>query len=286
MQTYTTKRAAFIGARRALEKEGVKDALHQVHFTLSQTPEGLFTFEAIDLTPVITHQAGSRAAAKAAQIEAVSVPGKANHFELNEAGKAAVKAAKAAVPAHIDAGGKLSAAIKKARAAEAIKAGKTPTPTVAPLLPIPSDNPVKDAEMPAIRRSVKLMNLPAKTRVFPRKEGSKQALLVDLLARPEGATFGELYDAMGSIGKPWQGITVRSSLPWDVNHVAGYGVVSEMFDGVEFHRMGRTYEANRLGAPGGIPGPAYDPSVKMAVYRLTYPQGMSAPLAHYSKKGG
>lgn len=152
--------------------------------------------------------------------------------------------------------------------------------------PPASDNPAKDAEMPALRKAAKALNLEPKNKVYARKEGSKQAILVDLLSRPEGATFGELYDALAATGKPWKGVTIRSGLAWDINHIAGYGVKSELFNGEEFARQGRWYEANRLGVPGSDAQPSqapvdgYDPELRLAVYRLTYPKGMDAPLPH------
>jgi hypothetical protein len=158
--------------------------------------------------------------------------------------------------------------------------------------PPTSDNPAKDAEMPALRKAVKVMALDPKKTVYPRKSGSKQALLVDLLSRPEGATFGELYDGLAATGKPWKGVTIRSGLAWDINHIAGYGVTSELLNGEQFAAIGRDYEARRLGMriQGPIadaswePGDGYDPELRLAVYRLAYPKGMEAPLPHTGKK--
>ena len=138
----------------------------------------------------------------------------------------------------------------------------------------------KDAAQPALRRNIRGVQLAPKERVFPRKEGTKQAVLVDILSRPQGATFGELYDAMAAApGKPWGGSTIRSGLAWDMNHLAGYGISSEAFNGEEFAKQGRTYEAERLGWRDG-PAEGYDPNVKLLVYRLTYPAGMTAPVPH------
>lgn len=164
------------------------------------------------------------------------------------------------------------------------------TPALKPTLPIPSADPAKDAQMPQLRRGSKSIDLrPAKT-VYARREGTRQALLVDLLSRPQGATFGELYDVMAATGKPWQGSTIRSGLAWDMNHVAGYGISSELLNGMDFAVQGRVYEAERMGVrvigEHGVPGPAYDALIKSAVYRLVYPKGMEAPLPHTPKKGG
>lgn len=138
----------------------------------------------------------------------------------------------------------------------------------------------KEREMPVLRLAAKAMCLKPKPKAYPRKAGSKQALLVDLLSGPEGVTFSEIYDALAATGKPWKGVTIRSGLAWDINHLAGYGVSSDLLNGEEFATEGRMYEANRL----KWNTPEYDPKLKLAVYRLTYPKGLTAPLPHITKK--
>lgn len=178
-----------------------------------------------------------------------------------------------------------------AREAIAANVEKKPVPVAdGPSLPVPSSNPAKDAEMPAVRRVTKPMNLAPKSKVFARREGSRQAILVDLLSRPQGATFGELYDGLVATGTPWKGVTIRSGLAWDINHIAGYGVQSELLNGEEFAEQGRLYEAQRLGmvfvdteAQRAIPGPLYNPDMRLCVYHLTYPADMTAPLPHTSR---
>lgn len=54
--------------------------------------------------------------------------------------------------------------------------------------------------------------------------GTKQAVLVDTLARKGGATMEELMEALSHFGKPWTAASVRSGLHWDVHHIKGYGV--------------------------------------------------------------
>lgn len=64
--------------------------------------------------------------------------------------------------------------------------------------------------------------------------GSKQAVLVDQLARPEGATMAELIAAL-SAHKPGTTYTaqrVQTAFGWDVKS-RGYGVRSEYVDGTE-----------------------------------------------------
>lgn len=174
---------------------------------------------------------------------------------------------------------------QKEAAKAAIKANKeVRTPAVKTSLPIASDNKLKDAEMPALRRVLKPITLNPKFPVRARKVGTAQALLVDLLSRPLGATFGELYDALssrpktadGSDRKPWRGVTIRSGIAWDMNHVAGYGIRTDALTGEEFSKAGRKYEADRL----GFGTPAYDPNYKLHVYHLTYPNGQTGPVAH------
>nr|QIG67174.1 DUF3489 domain-containing protein [Rhizobium phage RHph_TM26] len=83
----------------------------------------------------------------------------------------------------------------------------------------------------------------------PCKQGTKQALMIDLLSRPEGATMGELQDAL----KPWKPVTVKSGIYWDVNKLKGYGIKTR-FNG--------------------------DPH-----YHLVLPNGLKAPLPHLQKAG-
>ena len=56
--------------------------------------------------------------------------------------------------------------------------------------------------------------------------GTKQALLVDMLARPGGATMEELREALSGGRKPWKDSTIRSGFSWDMK-LKGYGVRSE-----------------------------------------------------------
>lgn len=62
--------------------------------------------------------------------------------------------------------------------------------------------------------------------------GSKQAAMLDLLSRPNGASMAELIEGLSGGAKPWQEVTVRSGFGWDMKN-KGYGVESRMVDGVE-----------------------------------------------------
>lgn len=68
------------------------------------------------------------------------------------------------------------------------------------------------------------------------REGSKQAVLLDMLSRPNGATMAELIEALIGGNKPWTEATVRSGFGWDMK-LKGYGVRSAFAaDGTErFH---------------------------------------------------
>lgn len=65
------------------------------------------------------------------------------------------------------------------------------------------------------------------------REGSKQAMLLDMLSRPNGATMAELIEALSGGNKPWTEATVRSGFGWDMKQ-KGYGVRSSFdADGTE-----------------------------------------------------
>lgn len=98
------------------------------------------------------------------------------------------------------------------------------------------------------------INLAPTKKAYPCRAGSKQAMLVDMLSRPEGATMGELLAALSGGSKPWKEVTVKSGLNWDMNKVKGYGI-----------RTTKRGDAD--------------------CYHLVLPEGMDAPLAHLPKKG-
>lgn len=65
----------------------------------------------------------------------------------------------------------------------------------------------------------------------PARNGTKVAILISELSRPEGATMAELIEALSGGNRPWKEVTVRSGFGWDVKH-KGYGVRSS-FEGTE-----------------------------------------------------
>lgn len=93
------------------------------------------------------------------------------------------------------------------------------------------------------------INLKPLEKVYACRAGSKQATLVDMLSRPQGATMAELMEALSGGAKPWQEVTVKSGLNWDMNKIKGYGIRTTQRDGVH-------------------------------CYHLVLPAGMEAPLPH------
>jgi hypothetical protein len=85
---------------------------------------------------------------------------------------------------------------------------------------------------------------------IPCREGSKQALLLDMLARPMGVTMEQLIEALSGGNKPWTEATVRSGFGWDMK-LKGYGVCSS------FDAEGR--EWFHIVIPDGHAIPAHKP---------------------------
>lgn len=82
------------------------------------------------------------------------------------------------------------------------------------------ETPVKKNAKP---RGTNLM--PPGFQPLPCREGSKQALLLDMLSRKNGSTMSELIEALSGGNKPWTEATVRSGFGWDMK-LKGYGVHS------------------------------------------------------------
>lgn len=79
---------------------------------------------------------------------------------------------------------------------------------------------------PAPKKSRKGTNLAAPGHApIACREGTKQAVLLDMLSRPEGASMEELIEALSGGKKPWTEATVRSGFGWDMKQ-KGYGVRS------------------------------------------------------------
>ena len=118
--------------------------------------------------------------------------------------------------------------------------------------------PAKVTDYPApaprpVRRGTGVNLVPAR-KAYPCREGSKQAKMVDMLFRPQGATMSELLEALSGGAKPWQEVTVKSGLNWDMNKIKGYGI--------------RTRKRGDEDC-----------------YHLVLPQGMDEPHPHTPRKG-
>jgi hypothetical protein len=113
----------------------------------------------------------------------------------------------------------------------------------------------RSAEKPAPKtRQKRLTNLPfVPGRPVACREGSKQAAMVDLMSRPNGASMSELMEALAGGKKPWTEISVRAGFGWDLKQ-KGYGVKSIMQDGTE-----RFF----LVVPTGFAIPAHRPVKKL-----------------------
>ncbi|MEE1654521.1 MULTISPECIES: hypothetical protein [Brachymonas] len=88
--------------------------------------------------------------------------------------------------------------------------------------------PAPEAKQPCPRRGTNVQ--PKGSPVLPCVIGSKQAVLVDELSRPEGVTMAQLLAALSLGGKPWTEPTVRSGFGWDMRN-KGYGVRSSFDEG-------------------------------------------------------
>ena len=64
------------------------------------------------------------------------------------------------------------------------------------------------------------------------REGSKQALLVEMLKRPEGATIAQIVEATG-----WQPHTVRGAFAGALKKRLGLTVTSEKVEGTRVYRI-------------------------------------------------
>ena len=89
------------------------------------------------------------------------------------------------------------------------------------------------------------------------REGSKQAILVDMLSREEGATMDELLKALSGGNKPWTETTVRSGFGWDLKN-KGYGVKS-VFTAEGEGENAKKVERFHLVVPEGFAIPAHTP---------------------------
>lgn len=141
--------------------------------------------------------------------------------------------------------------------AEVEKAAPAPAPVVEDEKPVaqkPARAPREPKAAPTPREPRGTNLQPPGHAPIPCREGSKQALLVDLLSKPAGATMNELLAGLSGGNKPWTEASVRGGFGWDMKQ-KGYGVHS-VFDehGTErFHLVLPTIKGTVASIPGHTP---------------------------------
>jgi uncharacterized small protein (DUF1192 family) len=137
----------------------------------------------------------------------------------------------------------------------------------------------KPAANSASKRKPRTITIGPKPRaqLKPCRAGTKQAALLDALA--DGATMWELLSVcsrnVSGGAKDWSEASIRSAFYYDVHHVKGYGVRTELMTPRALYDMGG-HEAHAEGYLGTEQ--EHEPIVP--VYFLVLPAGMSKPLPH------
>jgi len=178
----------------------------------------------------------------------------------------------------------------------ALSAGQdgTAAPAATPEVPPAPEAAPAPAEAAKAPRRFRGINLAPKAEAKPCRAGTKQALLVDFLSRPGGASMAELREAL----TPWKDVTIKSGLSWDMNHQKGYGIRTTFEDG--YHRWLATDYAGQGtfhadSHPEDVSDKAallaqnlangYDPEELFHVYHLVLPAGLAAPHPHTPRAG-
>jgi hypothetical protein len=171
---------------------------------------------------------------------------------------------------------------KAAPAAAVVGIAPQPQP-----VPQPAPAPLPKAQ----RRKPRAITLAPKKQVRACEAGTKQARLVDLLARPGGASMAELREVLA----PWKDVTIKSGLTWDMNHQKGYGIRTTFENGyqrwlaTDYAGMGTfradshpddLSEAEKAALLAENLANGYDPEEVFAVYHLVLPAGLTAPIPH------
>ena len=150
------------------------------------------------------------------------------------------------VAAYASAPARPSAAELRVRSANELEASVRSNAQLAALWnALPGTTPVKKFKdrKTAVRRlwvrfgQLPLASTPASVAAGPRA-GSKQAQVVDLLQRPDGATVDELATAMG-----WQRHTVRGLISGALKKKLGLDVVSQKTERGRCYRIGESRPA-------------------------------------------
>ena len=152
------------------------------------------------------------------------------------------------------------------------------------------------AVQPKAQRRSRGIHLAPKADAKACRAGTKQALLVDLLHRPGGASMSELLRHL----HPWKAITVKSGLSWDMNSLKGYGIRTSFENGYQrwlacdYEGMGTfnadshpddLSEADKAALLKHNLASGYNPAELFAVYHLVLPEGMTAPVLHSQRAG-
>lgn len=177
----------------------------------------------------------------------------------------------------------------------------TPAPEVAPepAAPADVDAAIQSATVRKVTnnhpkkapRKPRGINLAPKAEAVACREGTKQALLVDLLSRPCGASMTELLRHL----HPWKPVTVKSGLSWDMNSLKGYGIRTTFENGhqrwlaCDYEGQGTfradshpddLSEADKAALLEQNLAEGYDPAELFPVYHLVLPEGLTAPVPH------
>lgn len=144
---------------------------------------------------------------------------------------------------------------------------------------------------PSAQKSQRGISIAPKAEARACRAGTKQAILVDLLSRPGGASMAELRAALA----PWKDVTIKSGLSWDMGHQKGYGIRTTHENGyqrwlaTDYEGMGTfradshpddVSEADKAALLAENIADGYNPAEMFAVYHLVLPEGMKAPVPH------
>ena len=166
--------------------------------------------------------------------------------------------------------------------------------------PAPKETKKEKTSAPKAPRKSAGINLKPMKTVYPCREGTKQAILVDALW--VGASMEDLLRLL-SHGTAWKEVSVKSGLNWDMNKVKGYGIRTEFQNAYErwlecdFESSGSVNLEGFNGHPDDCSeedkqaiydrwiAAGNDPEARdIAVYYLVLPEGMDKPLPHTPRK--
>lgn len=176
-------------------------------------------------------------------------------------------------------------ALAAAAAVPETAAEPAPQPAVQPKA---KAQPSAQKSQPAVKRGI---SIAPKAEARACRAGTKQAILVDLLSRPGGASMAELRAALA----PWKDVTIKSGLSWDMGHQKGYGIRTTHENGyqrwlaTDYEGMGTfradshpddVSSADKAALLAENIANGYNPAEMFPVYHLVLPEGMKAPVPH------